>query len=195
MDSMRLKRWALALALCVPLGLGDLAAPVHAAPILGDTISVDWRFPSFGASIFTGTVTVPGSLVPGQGVGTITIGDGIITLENTTQGWTATSGFNGFIFTDVTKVPDFTSFSLVSIGGFPPATDPILSFTGNQLIVNFNASAADNLGAGSGQLYTFSFTEEADRVGVVPEPATLVLLGSPATGLALARWRRWRRAR
>ncbi len=61
--------------------------------------------------------------------------------------------------------------------------------------MNFNASAADNLGAGSGQLYTFSFTEEADRVGVVPEPATLVLLGSAATGLALARWRRWRRAR
>jgi hypothetical protein len=120
MDSMRLKRWALALVLCVPLGLGALAAPVHAAPILGDTISVDWRFPSFGASIFTGTVTVPGSLVPGQGVGTITIGDGIITLENTTQGWTATSGFNGFIFTDVTKVPDFRSFSLVSIGGFRP---------------------------------------------------------------------------
>jgi PEP-CTERM motif-containing protein len=184
MDAMRLRRWALVLVLCVPLGLSFSAAPVHAASILGDTINVDWRFPSIGTSIFSGNVVVPGSIVPGQGVGTITIGDGSLTLQNTTQGWTGSSGFNGFLFTDSTKVPNFTSFSLVSIGGFPPPTDPILSFNADQLIVNFNANSASNVGSGSGQLYTFSFTEEGGP-SVVPEPATLLLLGTTMTGLGL----------
>jgi hypothetical protein len=190
MDSMRLRRWTLTLVLSVPLGLSFSAAPVHAASILGDTINVDWRFPSIGTSIFSGNVVVPGSTNPGQGAGTITIGDGSITVQNLTQGWTGSSGFNGFIFTDSTQVPNFTSFSLVSIGGFVPPTDPILSFNANQLLVNFNASSASNLASGSGQLYTFSFTEEGGPVGVVPEPATLLLLGTTMTGLGLIARRR-----
>ena len=104
-----------------------------------------------------------------------------------TTGWSASSGFNGLIFTDTTQVPNFTSFNLVSIDGFPPPVDPILSFNANQPIVNSNASGSSNTGDGTGQLYTLSFTTKGGGpVTVVPEPATLLLLGSTLTAVGLA---------
>jgi len=187
MDSTRLRRWAVALLVIVPLWLSSSAAPVHATSIVGDTINFDYGFPTIGTSIDSLNVIVPGSVVLGSGVVTISIGDGVITVQNNSGGWAGSSGFNGFIFTDSTEVPNFTSFNLVSIGGFPPPTDPILSFNADQLIVNFNASSADNAGSGLQQLYTFSFT--AGPTTVVPEPTTLLLFGTGMTGL-MASWRR-----
>ena len=191
MDWTRLRGWAVTLLVMVPLWIGSSAAPVHADSIVGDTVNVDWRFPTISASIFSQNVIVPGSAFNILGVTTISIGDGVITVQNNTVGWTRSSGFNGFIFTDITEVPSFTSFNLVSIGGFPPPTDPILSFNADQLIVNFNASSANNVGSGSGQLYTFSFTTVPSSV--VPEPTTLPLFGVGMMGLRLMTF--WKRHR
>jgi hypothetical protein len=159
--------------LCLLALLG--AAPLQAGVIVGETINIRWLFPN-EATVLTssGDVVVadPGvEWVPGLGVGDVDVGEGFITIENLTMGWTASQGFNGFTFTDVFgTIPHFTSFSLVSIEGFPPAVDPILSFTPDVLSVNFNASNTSNLGEGTGALYTFAFT-------TVPEPTTMALLG------------------
>ncbi len=143
--------------------------------IVGETMNVDWRYPDIGTSIFSQNVVIAGSVFPGMGVGEVNVQDGQITIENQTYGWSGTSGFNGFIFTDVFgTIPAFTSLSLVSISGFPPPVDPILSFTDDQLFINFNADAASNIGEGIGQLYTFSYT-------YVPLPGSVVLL---LTGMA-----------
>lgn len=144
--------------------------------IVGDTMLVEWKFPDIGTAYFSDNVVVPGSTYAGSGAGTITILDGTITIENTTRGWTGSSGFNGFIFTDLSQVPNFTSFNLVSITGSVPPVDPISSFNADQLLVNFNADSTGNLASDLGQFYTFSFT-----YNLVPLPGSLVLL---LTGLA-----------
>jgi hypothetical protein len=151
--------------------------------IVGDTINVEWKYPDITTTYYASNVVVPGSLFPGSGLGEINILDGFITLQNNTMGWSGSSGFNGFIFTDISQIPNFTAFNLVSITGFVPSVDPILSFNANQLIVNFNADAASNLGSGSGQFYTFSYS-----CNPVPLPGSFPLLLSglvALTGLGL----------
>jgi hypothetical protein len=154
--------------------------------IIGDTVRIDWFWPQFGAiqNSITTTVVDPGIEWSAGSFLYIDIKDGFITIENrgapwaTTSGWGGSNGFNGFVFEDYTQNPDFTSLSLVSIGGYPPPVDPILYFEENLLLVNFNASSEDNVGEGKGQLYTFAYT-----TGVIPEPATMLLLGSGLLGL------------
>jgi len=174
-EAISMKRWGILVVFLVCLN-------AHAyGSIIGDTVRIDWMWPSFGSlqnSIMT-TVVDPGIEWNAGSFVYIDIKDGFITIENrgaswaTQSGWADSNGFNGFVFEDWTKNPNFTSFSLVSIGGYPPPVDPILFFDENLLLVNFNASSADNMGEGKGQLYTFAYT-----TGAVPEPATMLLLGS-----------------
>jgi hypothetical protein len=153
--------------------------------IIGDTVNIKWWYPSAGATYlsWTGPVVDPGvEWFAGSGAGNIDIKNGFITIENTTSGWSGASGFNGFVFTDQTVGHDtFTSFSLVSIGGYPPPVDPILSFTADSLSVNFNDSANGNIGSGDGQLYTFAYRTTTTGV---PEPITMLLLGFGLVGVA-----------
>jgi hypothetical protein len=156
------------------------------AVVLGQTLGVDWWFPSAGTSVFSTTVVVsdPGVEIslPESGVGAIDIGEGFITIENLTRGWTG-GAFNGFVFTDVLgAIPDFTSLALVSIGGFAPPISPGLSFTANRLAVNFTPTGEENAGADRGQLYTFAFTT-GDTNAPVPEPTSFALV---ATGVLAA---------
>jgi len=149
--------------------------------IIGDTVRIDWFWPQFGfiEKTITTTVVDPGIEWNAGSFLYIDIKDGFITINNagapwaSKSGWGGSNGFNGFVFEDYTKNPNFTSFSLVSIEGYPPPVGPILYFNENSLLVNFNASSEDNVGEGKGQLYTFAYT-----TGVIPEPATMLLLGS-----------------
>lgn len=166
------------------------AAPLSAsATIIGETIVIDWYFPN-DTSVFasSGNVVVsdPGvEWAPGSGLGDIDVGDGIITVENLTSGWSGAT-FNGFTFTDALgTIADFTSLSLVSIGGFPPPVDPVLSFTADVLSINFNPTGSSNVGDGTGQFYTFAFSTAADVD--VPAPATLPLIGLGLLALGLVR--------
>ena len=174
-------------------GLGVTSPSDASAVILGHTLRVDWWIPTAGTSFFSTAVVVtdPGVEIPevGNGVGAIDIGNGFITVENTTRGW-AGFPFNGFAFTDVLgTIPDFTSLALVSVGGFAPPISPGLSFTADRLAVNFTPTGDDNAADDIGQLYTFAFTT-GDTSAPIPEPTSIVLVASGVLGIAGAR--RWR---
>jgi hypothetical protein len=156
--------------------------------IVGDTIHVDYIFPTLGTVLASADVVVPGSTSI-FGALTINIQDDTFTLDASFPEWSGSAGFNGLIFTDTTQVPNFTSFHLDSITGFPPPVDPILSFNANQLIMNFNATAVNNMGSDNGAIYNFSF---ADQPVPVPVPGAAWLLGSGL--LSLAGWRRFRKS-
>jgi hypothetical protein len=166
-----------------------------AAVVLGHTLSVDWWFPDAGTSIFSAIVVVtdPGAelALTDSGVGRIDIGPGFITIENESPGWTG-APFNGFVFSELLgTIPDFTSFALVSIGGFAPPISPELSFTANRLAVNFTPTGEENAveEGKRGQLYTFAFTN-GDTGTPVPEPKSLVLVATGVFGAAgVRRWR------
>ena len=92
------------------------------------------------------------------------------------------SAFNGFILTDLTKVANFTSFSLL---GDPFLIAPELSFGANFLQVNFTPGGQNNVlrTGGPGTVLEFRFTT-ADAVANVPERAsTLLIVG---IGLTIA---------
>lgn len=170
-----MKKFLGLLLICLVIGI---AAPVYAGTIVGDTVNITWYFPTATTSFEATSVVVPTTVTTfGSGLNSVSIGDGVIVVNNGTEGWTGSSGFNGFVFTDLTKVPDFSSLVLVSATGFLPPVDPILSFNADQLSINFNASGTANLGSGVGQVYTFAYT--------TPEPSSiLLLLGTGVISLA-----------
>lgn len=148
------------------------------ASILGDTFQIEWWYSSANQVYSSSTAMVPGSWNPGSGVSDVTIGDGFITITNDTYGWSSAS-FNGFVFTDLSQDPGFTSLSLVSVTGNIPPYSPGLSYSSNSLEINFTPNGGENTGNGAGQVYTFAFTY-GNRTSVPDSSASLGLL---ATGL------------
>ncbi|OPY15828.1 MAG: hypothetical protein A4E70_01634 [Syntrophus sp. PtaU1.Bin005] len=176
-----MKRFGLVLVL-----FAFFVAPAYGS-VVGETLQIEWWYPSAGSvySSWTGTVVDPGSeWYAGSGVGSIDVKAGEITIENVTMGWSGGSGWNGFVFKNLTGATLFTSLNLVSIGGYPPPVDPILSFTADTLYINFNASGVDNVGSGTGQLYTFAYTSSA-----VPLPPAVLLFAPGLVALGAMRKR------
>ena len=156
---------------------------VSRADITGDTFQIQWLYSSSSSVYATYSAIAPGSVFLGSGAGNLTIADGVVTIENLSSGWSGGS-FNGFVITDLSQDPGFTSFDLVS-QSTALAYLPTTSFTSNSLSVNFMGSSggATNLyvqGA-QGSVATFSFGQGR---GVPDSGATVALLGLSLLGVA-----------
>ena len=155
------------------------------ATILGDTFQIEWWYPSDNSVLTSSTVMVPGSWNPGYGVSDVTIGDGFITITNDTAGWSGAT-FNGFVFTDLSQDPGFTSLSLVSVVGDVIPYAPGLNYSSNSLEINFTPNGNSNIGNGAGQVYTFAFTY-GNQTSVPDSSASLGLLAAGMMFLITAR--------
>jgi hypothetical protein len=154
--------------------------------VAGDDFEVQWFYPD-STTVYDSD---PSLAVPGTWTSvndprlSITLSDGQIVV-NVTDGttWAGGNGFNGFVFTDLSKVPDFTSLGLVSEPAGYTGNAPILAYTADTLSINFDATSSDtgNLGTGLAS-FTFDFTEAGSAV---PEgSSTLMLLGMGLMALA-----------
>ena len=106
--------------------------------------AVPLQFPGRGPIPFTGNV--------------VSISAGQIVFTDYAYGYAA-GAFNGYVLTDLSEVPDFTSLTLVSVTGNALPITPGLSYTADSLAINFTPTGAANIPTESGTaVYTFDFT-------------------------------------
>ena len=88
--------------------------------VAGDNFEIQWFYPrldhrirqrSFPRSSGTWTSVNDPNI-------SITLSDGQIVVNVTQYPWSGGSGFNGFVFTDLSKVANFNSLALVSDPGY-----------------------------------------------------------------------------
>ena len=161
------------------------------ADLIGDEVRIDWYYPDLNTSLTSTTLVVPGSGSLSS-FAPVSVGDGWLTVTMTGNGF-GSSTFNGFILTDLTKVANFTSFSLL---GDPFLIAPELSFGANFLQVNFTPGGQNNVlrTGGPGTVLEFRFTT-ADAVANVPERASTLLIVGIGLTIAAFLARRVRRVR
>lgn len=151
----------------------------------GDSFQIQWLDPNVSTVFDAGnssSVTVPGTWQSTADPEiSIALTDGQIVINLGNAGF-STATFNGFVLTDLSEVPDFSSLTLASVSGGLSAT-PSLSYTTNSLYVNFSGDASEEQTTS----YTFDFTE--DGAGVPDGGSTLSLLGLAVAGLACLRRR------
>ena len=156
--------------------------------VAGDNFEIQWLFPDTSTTYGSDTVTVSGTWSSPAGyAGVVSITDGQISIGFSSDlDWSAGS-FNGFVFTDTSETPNFTSLTLASVAGTPLAITPALSYTADSLSVNFTPTGVENGNGFTPYTYTFDFTEGTSPV---PEASsTFILLGFAMTGLACLRRR------
>ncbi len=143
--------------------------------VAGDNFEIQWFYPN-STTVYDSdpSLAVPGTWTSVNDPNiSITLSDGQIVVNVTQYPWSGGSGFNGFVFTDLSKVANFNSLALVSDPGYT-GNAPILAYTADTLSINFNATSS-NTGVVGPQTYTFAFSEAGSAV---PDgSSTLMLLG------------------
>jgi hypothetical protein len=165
------------------------AISARAGSVVGDNFQVEWDFPTLGTlgtAGDSGSVTVPGTWTDPVYGDIIQISNGQIVFTTYAGGYAAGS-FNGYVLTDSSETPDFSSFTLASVTGNSLPITPGLSYTADSLDINFTPTGVQNIPSESGSaIYTFDFTTGAS----VPDGgATLSLFGVAMAGLACLRRR------
>jgi PEP-CTERM motif len=124
-------------------------------------------------------------------------------VPGTNGGTPATVAGFGAVFSDVDSLAflSFVNASGVSLGTFPvPAANNGLSFLGlifpgeaisQVLIISGNVPLGPSE-SGPIDIIVMDDFLYSEPAAAVPEPGTILLFGTTAVGLGLARWRRWR---
>ena len=156
--------------------LALVSAPAFAAISLGDTLQIQYLFPTIGSVVQTNSTlfTGPGTTLPIIYTGTATFTANMVTLtDNPAFGSYNPASFSGVKITDLTNAGAFSGWAVL-----PGATHGYDSFalSGGSLYVNWQGQpVGGSMSIGGG----------------VPEPATwaLMLGGFGLAGVALRRRR------
>jgi hypothetical protein len=180
---MRVVKFA-AIGFCLSIAiLGTMASAPAKAGFIGETVSVDYHWPTLGSVYLSSGNAVVGAGVEFSSIGSFGPAADIadesftITYSNT---WHLSGGaaFDGLVLTAMTA--DIIGVSIDSnTFGFVPT----LTFDGQHVYVNQAGAAFLPAGASLTVNVEFAAAE-------IPEPAALTIIGLGIAGLAIARRRR-----
>jgi PEP-CTERM motif len=162
---------------------------------IGHQIQAEWLFPDSGTVIESHVVTVgasielPAALIINDFVFSIDLGDSTVEFIFTDHDEFSPTAFNGWRFTDLTAGGISDYLPGASTAGVLGVDAADLTSTSNSVSGNFGASGPGGsvTVAGAGDVIRFDVQFGTRSI---PEPSSLLLLGSAVLGLGFFRRRR-----